>query len=237
MTRTNHFILGNSIEAPFPENTESVVLATGCFWGAEKSFWRMPGVYTTAVGYAGGSSAASYEQVCTGRTGHTEAVLVVWETDKLSYTDIIRQFLANHDPTQINGQGNDHGSQYRGAVYYETEDQKRITEAAFESFNKTLKENRKGKIATEVKGDQKFFYAEEYHQQYLAKPGSRPYCSARPLGIRMEDPNVWLPEDMKEKYAPKLSEEYWNQYMPSPHCVIRDPHEQIKWSVESGANM
>mmetsp|Transcript_3564 Transcript_3564/g.4114 ORF Transcript_3564/g.4114 Transcript_3564/m.4114 type:complete len:143 (+) Transcript_3564:128-556(+) len=121
-----HRVLKTKFHGPFPENTDQVIVATGCFWGSEKAFWRMPGVYTTAVGYSGGKKDnPTYEQVCSGRTGHTEAVLVVWDKDRLSFTDIVRMYLQCHNPTQVNGQGNDHGTQYRTALYYNTEEQKK----------------------------------------------------------------------------------------------------------------
>eukprot|EP00510_Aplanochytrium_minuta_P002295 CAMPEP_0184014466 /NCGR_PEP_ID=MMETSP0954-20121128/5677_1 /TAXON_ID=627963 /ORGANISM="Aplanochytrium sp, Strain PBS07" /LENGTH=191 /DNA_ID=CAMNT_0026294955 /DNA_START=237 /DNA_END=812 /DNA_ORIENTATION=+ len=189
--------------------------------------WRMPGVYTTAVGYAGGvTDKPTYEAVCSGKTGHTEAVLVVWEKDKLSFTDIMRMYLQCHDPTQVNGQGNDRGTQYRTALYYNTEEQRRVAQAAIESYEKSLGGRR---IATELKPEKNFFYAEDYHQQYLASPGSRPYCSARPQGVQLEPAEKWLPKDLKESFAAKLDEKFWEKHAPTPHCVLRDPHDQIKW--------
>jgi len=226
-----HFVLKTPIKGQF-EGMEQVVFGTGCFWGAEKGFWRMPGVYTTAVGYAGGSiENPTYEQTCSGRSGHTEAVLVVFDPKKLSFVDIMRQFLQCHDPRQKDGQGNDRGTQYRGAFYYSNEEQKQIGLAAIKQYEKQLN----GKIQTEVKAlsdSNKFFYAEEAHQQYLAKPGSRPYCSAMPTGVQLADYKEWCPTDLQKKYAPKLGEDYWKVHAPSPHCVIREPNEQISWPAK-----
>eukprot|EP00511_Aplanochytrium_stocchinoi_P005929 CAMPEP_0204822614 /NCGR_PEP_ID=MMETSP1346-20131115/800_1 /ASSEMBLY_ACC=CAM_ASM_000771 /TAXON_ID=215587 /ORGANISM="Aplanochytrium stocchinoi, Strain GSBS06" /LENGTH=233 /DNA_ID=CAMNT_0051948929 /DNA_START=276 /DNA_END=977 /DNA_ORIENTATION=- len=229
---TEHRILGTNFKGPFPEGTDSCVVATGCFWGSEKAMWRMPGMYTTAVVYAGGPTKdPTYQKVCSGNTGHTEAVLCVWETDKLSFTDVVRMYLQCHDPTQVNGQGNDRGTQYRTALYYNSDDQKRITEAAIASYEKSLGGRT---IATELralkpKGDVEYYYAEDYHQQYLASPGARQYCSAQPQGVQLENAERWLPEDLKGKYTPKLPEAFWEKHAPTPHCVLREPHEQFKW--------
>eukprot|EP00511_Aplanochytrium_stocchinoi_P012626 CAMPEP_0204877730 /NCGR_PEP_ID=MMETSP1348-20121228/48353_1 /ASSEMBLY_ACC=CAM_ASM_000700 /TAXON_ID=215587 /ORGANISM="Aplanochytrium stocchinoi, Strain GSBS06" /LENGTH=223 /DNA_ID=CAMNT_0052034633 /DNA_START=171 /DNA_END=839 /DNA_ORIENTATION=- len=222
-----HRVLKTKFHGPFPENTDQVIVATGCFWGSEKAFWRMPGVYTTAVGYSGGKKDnPTYEQVCSGRTGHTEAVLVVWDKDRLSFTDIVRMYLQCHNPTQVNGQGNDHGTQYRTALYYNTEEQKKVAEAAIRSYEKSLGGR---KIATELKPENRFYYAEDYHQQYLASPGARKYCSAQPQGVQLEPAEKWLPADLKKVFAPKLGEDFWNKHAPKPHCVLNDPHEQIVW--------
>lgn len=222
-----HRVLGTKITGPFPENLAYVILATGCFWGSEKSFWRLPGVYTTAVGYSGGKAKkATYNEVCSGTTGHTESVLVVWDPAKLSIVDIVRMFLQCHNPTQVNGQGNDTGTQYRSAFYFNTDDQKRIGLAAIKSYEKSLG-NRK--IATEVKqvGMESFIYAEDYHQQYLASPGARKYCSAQPQEVNMEDAKNWVPEDLYTTYAPKLDDKFWAKHAPTFHCVLREPDEQI----------
>lgn len=229
MTATNgiHRILENPFKPPFPTGTEYIIVATGCFWGSEKAFWRMPGVYTTAVGYAGGHTKnPTYHQVCSGSTGHTEAVLVVWNPDMISLADITRMFLQSHNPTQVNGQGHDHGTQYRTAFYYHNDIQKRIGEAAIASYEKSLGK----KIATEVKNVtiDKFVYAEDYHQQYLAAPGARKYCSAQPQEVDMVPNGDWLPKDLQEQFRPMLDEKFWEKHAPSPHCVLNDPHEQIK---------
>lgn len=222
-----HRVLKTNFRGPFPAGTDSVIVATGCFWGSEKAMWRMPGVYTTAVGYAGGlTKNPSYEEVCSGRTGHTEAVLVVWEKNKLSFTDIVRMYLQCHNPTQVNGQGNDRGTQYRTALYYNTEAQKEIAEAAIKSYEKSLGGR---KCATELKPEQEFYYAEDYHQQYLASPGARKYCSAQPQNVQLQPAKTWLPDKYMSDFAPKLGEDFWEIYAPKPHCVVNDPHEQIVW--------
>jgi len=221
-----HVILKTPIQGKGLEDKERIVCGNGCFWGSEVGMWKLPGMFSTAVIYAGGNTEnPTYEQVCSGHTGHAEGVVAWWEPEKLSYVDVMRQFLQSHDPTQVNGQGNDRGTQYRSIVLYENEDQKRIAEAAIKHYEKTIGK----KIATEVKPFDKFYHAEQYHQQYLARPGSRPYCSAQPLGIQLGDYRKWLPEDLQEKYKPKLPEEFWAKHTPTPHCVLRLPKEQIKW--------
>jgi len=226
-----HFVLQTSLNPDdIPKGFEHCVFATGCFWGAEKGFWRMPGMYVTAVGYAGGTDAnPTYNQVCSGSTGHTEAVMTVWDPSQLSFVDVMRQFLQCHDPSQVNGQGNDRGSQYRGAFYYVDEVQHRIGTAAIEEYEKLIGK----KIATEVKPLDHFHFAEQYHQQYLSRPGARPYCSASPLGINLTPFESWGPADLIDKFQPKLGEDYWAKHAPSPHCVLREPHEQIKWRLNS----
>jgi len=233
-TMTEHRVLKTNFKGPFPDNTDKVVVATGCFWGSEKAMWRMPGMYTTAVGYAGGKTLdPTYQEVCSGRSGHTEAVLCVWDKEKLNFSDVVRMYLQCHNPTQVNGQGNDHGTQYRTALYYYTAEQKKVAEAAIASYEKSLGGR---KIATELRqmkedgeGEVIFYYAEDYHQQYLASPGARNYCSAQPQGVQLDPATEWLPNDLEEAFMPKLNEAFWNKYAPSPHCVLRDPHEQIKW--------
>lgn len=225
-----HFILKNPLAGDFKaKGLEEAVFATGCFWGAETGMWKFPGVYTTAVVYAGGETLnPTYEQVCSGRTGHTEGVYVVWDPKKVSFTDIFRQFLQSHDPSQKNRQGNDVGTQYRGAFYYTNDEQKRVGEAAIKQYEKQLGRT----LHTEVRElgqDAKMFYAEDYHQQYLAKPGSRPYCSAMPTGVNLAAAEEWLPDDLKEKYMPKLPEAYWEIHAPSPHCVLRLDKLPIQW--------
>jgi peptide-methionine (S)-S-oxide reductase len=172
-----HFVTGGSYLAPFPEGTETAYLAMGCFWGAERIFWQLPGVVTTAVGYQGGITAnPSYEEVCTGRTGHTEAVLVVYDPVQVSYEALLKAFWENHDPTQGMRQGNDVGTQYRSAIYTTTEAQAAVAAQSVESYQASLNNGGFGEITTEVAPAGPFYYAEEYHQQYLAKnPGG--YCN------------------------------------------------------------
>ena len=178
-----HYVLGTPLEPPFAEGSEVAVLGLGCFWGAERLFWQLPGVYTTAVGYAGGYTPnPSYEEVCSGRTGHTEAVLVVFDPSKLSYDDVLRTFWEGHDPTQGMRQGNDIGTQYRSAIYACGEEQHRLAEASREAYQRALERVGRGRITTEIREVGEFHYAEDYHQQYLAKnPGG--YCGLGGTGV------------------------------------------------------
>ena len=220
MTFNNHAVLGTSITAPLMNNEEEAFFACGCFWGAEKGFWKLPGVITTAVGYAGGSKKEpTYNQVCTGRTGHTEIVKATWNPDILGFSDLLKLFWECHNPTQGNRQGNDRGSQYRSAIYTTNKVQKDLSMASLNSYQKLLTANGFGKITTEIKENEKFYYAEEYHQQYLAKPGSRPYCSAMPTKVSLGDfPGCCY----------KLKKEVWSFYDWSiSHCVLRSDNNQI----------
>jgi peptide-methionine (S)-S-oxide reductase len=178
-----HDVLGTPIAPPFPDNLEQAVFGMGCFWGAERVFWRAPGVYTTAVGYAGGFTPnPTYEEVCSGRTGHTEAVLVVFDPAATSYEEMLRLFWENHDPTQGMRQGNDVGTQYRSAVYWETPEQREAVEQTREAFAAKLRESGYGDITTEVAEAGPFYYAEDYHQQYLAK-NPNGYCGLGGTGV------------------------------------------------------
>lgn len=173
----------HGIKPPFPEGMSTVVFGLGCFWGAEQLFWTIPGVYATAVGYAGGHTPnPTYEEVCTGRTGHTEAVLVVFDPEQVSYENLLKVFWEGHDPTQGMRQGNDVGTQYRSAIYY-TDDQQRIAaESSRESFQAALNRAGYGEITTEIAPLDKFYYAEEYHQQYLHKVPNG-YCGLGETGV------------------------------------------------------
>ena len=172
-----HFVNGNSYLPPFPEGSETAVFAMGCFWGAERIFWQIPGVITTAVGYAGGFTVnPNYDDVCTGRTGHTEVVLVVYDPEQVEYDTLLKAFWENHDPTQGMRQGNDVGTQYRSAIYTTTPDQAVQAEQSKEKYQASLSEGGFGTITTELAPSGDFFYAEEYHQQYLAK-NPNGYCN------------------------------------------------------------
>jgi peptide-methionine (S)-S-oxide reductase len=178
-----HAVLGTPMKPPFPEGFERVVVGMGCFWGAERVFWTAPGVYTTAVGYAGGYTPnPSYEEVCSGSTGHTEAVLVVFDPAKTSLAEILRLFWENHDPTQGMRQGNDVGTQYRSAIYTTGEDQLRIAEASRDAYAPRLGAAGHGSITTEIKPAGTFYYAEDYHQQYLHK-NPWGYCGLGGTGV------------------------------------------------------
>jgi peptide-methionine (S)-S-oxide reductase len=179
-----HFVLGTPLESPFPEGLEMAVFGMGCFWGAERKFWEaQPGVYTTAVGYAGGYTPnPTYEEVCSGRTGHTEVVLVVFDPNQTSYDDILRVFWENHDPTQGMRQGNDVGTQYRSSIYTYGDAQAQAAQASRELFEDRLKDAGYGEITTEIEPAPEFFYAEDYHQQYLAK-NPHGYCGLGGTGV------------------------------------------------------
>jgi peptide-methionine (S)-S-oxide reductase len=165
-----HFVNGNPLVAPFPEDTETAVFGMGCFWGAERRFWKMDGVHTTGVGYAGGYTPnPSYEEVCTGRTGHSEVVLVVYRPSQVSYEQLLKIFWETHDPTQGMQQGNDIGSQYRSAIYTTTDGQLEIAKRSQDKYQAELTPLGFGEITTEIAPLGEFYYAEDYHQQYLAK--------------------------------------------------------------------
>ena len=178
-----HFVNGNRLEPPFPEGLETAYFGLGCFWGAERVFWQLPGVYTTAVGYQGGHTPnPTYEEVCSGLTGHTEAVLVVYDPKRVSYETLLKTFWEGHDPTQGMRQGNDVGTQYRSAIYWTTPEQRQKAEASQLAYNRALRDKRYGAITTEVREAPAFCYAEDYHQQYLAKnPGG--YCGLGGTGV------------------------------------------------------
>jgi peptide-methionine (S)-S-oxide reductase len=186
-----HDVLGTPLTPPFPEGLEQAVFGLGCFWGAERIFWRAPGVYTTAVGYAGGFTPnPTYEEVCSGRTGHTEAVLVVFDPKETSYDELLRLFWEGHDPTQGMRQGNDVGTQYRSAIYWTSDAQREAAEASRAMYQQELERAGYDPITTELAEAGPFYYAEPYHQQYLSKNPSG-YCSmvgtgvACPVGIRL----------------------------------------------------
>jgi peptide-methionine (S)-S-oxide reductase len=178
-----HEVLGNPIVPPFPDGYETAVFGMGCFWGAERMFWQAPGVWTTAVGYSGGYTPnPTYEEVCSGSTGHTEAVLVVYDPAETSYEQMLRIFWEGHDPTQGMRQGNDVGTQYRSGVYYADERQRELAEASRAMFGERLAEAGLDAITSEIAEAGPFYYAEPYHQQYLAKnPGG--YCGLGGTGV------------------------------------------------------
>ncbi|HTX01949.1 MAG TPA: peptide-methionine (S)-S-oxide reductase MsrA, partial [Acidimicrobiales bacterium] len=178
-----HLVLGTPIVPPFPEQMEQAQFALGCFWGAERKFWQVPGVYTTAAGYAGGSTPnPTYEEVCSGRTGHAETVLVVFDPDAVSYEELLTVFFESHDPTQLNRQGNDVGTQYRSAIFTTSATQRKAALAARDRYQQALGAAGHGRIVTEIAGAGPFYYAEDYHQQYLA---ANPfgYCGLGGTGV------------------------------------------------------
>jgi peptide-methionine (S)-S-oxide reductase len=178
-----HDVLGNPIAPPFPDGFEQAVFGMGCFWGAERLFWQADGVWTTAVGYAGGNTPnPTYEEVCSGSTGHTEAVLVVFDPAKTSYEEMLRIFWEGHDPTQGMRQGNDAGTQYRSAIYFTTPGQEAAAEASRAMYQERLQDSGHGEITTEIAASGPFYYAEDYHQQYLAK-NPNGYCGLGSTGV------------------------------------------------------
>ena len=165
-----HFVNGNQLFGPFPEATEVAVFGMGCFWGAERRFWKLPGVYTTSAGYAGGVTPnPTYEEVCTGRTGHAEVVMVVYRPEEVSYDEILRVFWETHDPTQGYRQGNDVGTQYRSTIYTTTDDQLDGAKRSKDIYQSVLTEQGFGEITTDIEPLGEYYFAEDYHQQYLAK--------------------------------------------------------------------
>ena len=178
-----HAVLGSRLRPPFPEGSERAIFGMGCFWGAEKKFWQLDGVYSTAVGYAGGYTRnPTYREVCSGATGHAEVVLVVYDPKRVSYGQLLKAFWEEHNPTQGMRQGNDVGTQYRSAIYATTPEQRREAEASREMFQRELQKAGYGRISTEVADEPAFYYAEDYHQQYLAKnPGG--YCGLGGTGV------------------------------------------------------
>jgi len=178
-----HFVNRNRLTPPFPDGLERAVFGMGCFWGAEKKFWQLRGVYSTAVGYAGGTTPnPTYREVCTGMTGHNEVVLVVFDPSVITYDDLLKAFWENHNPTQGMRQGNDVGTQYRSGIYYFDEAQKRAAERSRDAFQQQLKAAGYGGITTEIQPAPEFYYAEDYHQQYLAKNPDG-YCGLGGTGV------------------------------------------------------
>jgi peptide-methionine (S)-S-oxide reductase len=189
-----HFVNGRRIQPPFPDGLERALFGLGCFWGAEQTFWQLPGVYSTAVGYAGGHTVnPTYRQVCSGTTGHAEVVLVVYDPKRIRYEDLLRTFWESHDPTQGMRQGNDVGAQYRSAIYTFSPEQRAAAEESRRIFQRALDEAGHGTITTEIRDAPPFFYAEDYHQQYLAKnPGG--YCPDHSCGVSFKSAELEVSE-------------------------------------------
>ena len=231
-----HFVLGNKLEE-VPDGMKVAVFANGCFWGSEKGIWRLPGdgIHSTAVGYcAGYTPNPTYEEACSGRTGHTEGVRVVYDPTKISFVDILRWFWEAHDPCSGMGQGNDRGTQYRSGFYYFDEEQKQLIESSKVAYETAL--NNDKKITTEIAAatdyDQLWYFGESYHQQYLAKPGARPYCSAKPQGVSVPSYEEWTPfgddDKLNDYHRPKLPESFWSKHAPQKGCsVVNAPNGVI----------
>jgi len=189
-----HFVNGRRIVAPFPAGLSEAVFGLGCFWGAERLFWQLPGVYSTAVGYTGGFTPnPTYEEVCSGRTGHAEVVRVIYDPKVISYEALLRAFWEAHDPTQGMRQGNDAGTQYRSAIYVFNEEQREAAEESRRVYQNRLRAAGKGEITTEILDTPTFFYAEDYHQQYLAKNPAG-YCPDHSCGIPYKSPVLQVGE-------------------------------------------
>ena len=221
---TVHRILKTDIKKdPSPEEDE-IIFGCGCFWGAEKCFWKLPGVITTSVGYAGGiKSNPTYYEVCSGLTGHSEVVKVIWDKREIDISDLLKMFWECHDPTQKNRQGNDIGTQYRSAIFYKNENNKKIVLASKNQYQKELNKNNLGLIETEIKKIDTFYYAEPYHQQYLASTGSRQYCSASPTKVKLGD-------FTGSNY--KLKEGIWENFnWEVDKCVLRSDNNPIKNNI------
>jgi peptide-methionine (S)-S-oxide reductase len=185
-----HAVLGTRLQPPFPEGIETAYFALGCFWGAERLFWKLDGVYTTAAGYQNGFTPnPTYEEVCSGRTGHAEAVLVAFDPEKISYGQLLKVFFEEHDPTQGMRQGNDVGTQYRSGVYYANEAQREVAEMTLRSYNEALVASGHAQVTTEIEPAGPFYYAEEYHQQYLHKVPNG-YCGLAGTGVSCQVPAV-----------------------------------------------
>jgi peptide-methionine (S)-S-oxide reductase len=186
----DHAVLGTPMAPPFPDDTEQVIVGMGCFWGAEKAFWQLPGVYTTAVGYSGGITPnPTYEEVCSGRTGQNEVVLVVYRPAEVSFDEVLRAFWEGHNPTQGMRQGNDVGTQYRSGIYFVNDAQKATAEMAREAYDESLRAAGHESITTEVEPAGVFYYAEDYHQQYLHKVPNG-YCGLAGTGVSCRIPTA-----------------------------------------------
>ena len=204
-----------------PENSEDFILfGCGCFWGAEKCFWKLPGVITTSVGYSGGKTEyPTYNEVCSGNTGHSEVVKVVWDKNVIDISDLLKMFWECHDPTQKDRQGNDYGSQYRSAIYFNSKSQLETIINSQKAYQKALEKNNFGKIETEIKEINKYFYAEDYHQQYLASLGSRQYCSASPTKVILKN---------FDKCNYKLENQIWENFnWDVDKCVLTSTNDPI----------
>ena len=219
-----HRILKTDIKKDPNPHEDEILFGCGCFWGAEKCFWKLPGVVTTSVGYAGGDkSNPSYYEVCSGLTGHSEVVRVIWDKNKIDISDLLKMFWECHDPTQKNRQGNDIGTQYRSAIYYKNENNKKIILSSKEQYQKELNKKNLALIETEIKMINTYYYAEDYHQQYLASPGSRQYCSASPTKVK-------LGSFKGSNY--KLDSYIWENFnWEVDKCVLRSDNNPIKNNI------
>ena len=216
-----HRILKSNYKKNPNSNEDVIIFGCGCFWGAEKCFWKLPGIVTTSVGYAGGiKKNPSYYEVCSGLTGHAEVVRVVWDTNEIDISDLLKMFWECHNPTQKNRQGNDIGSQYRSTIYYTNENKKDLIIASKKAYQNELNKKDIGLIQTEIKMIDTYYFAEEYHQQYLAIDGSRQYCSAAPTKVKLGNFDG-------SNY--KLKNEIWENFnWEVDKCVLRSDNNPIK---------
>ena len=220
-TNILHRILNTGIKEEPKDQEDAIIFGCGCFWGAEKCFWKLPGVITTSVGYAGGEkNNPSYYEVCSGITGHAEVVKVVWNVNKIDISDLLKMFWECHNPTQKNRQGNDMGTQYRSTIYYKNDRNKDKIYSSKEAYQKELYKNNLGLIETEIKKIDTYYYAEDYHQQYLAVEGSRQYCSASPTKVKLgsfNNCNYKLPIEIWENFNWDIDK-----------CVLRSNNKPIE---------
>ena len=180
----NHFVNGNKVKPPYPDNHERLIVGMGCFWGAERMFWQQEGVYSTSVGYSAGKTTdPTYNEVCSGVTDHAEVVLIVYDTETINLNSLLAIFWEGHNPTQFMRQGNDIGTQYRSIIFYDEDETRLRIESSRDQYQNELEKAGYGKIVTEIQSSEKFFYAEDYHQQYLAKNPSG-YCGLGGTGIK-----------------------------------------------------
>ncbi len=223
---SRHEVLGTPLEPPYPDGIETAIFALGCFWGAERLYWQMPGVYTTAVGYTGGfTQNPTYEEACSGRTGHAEAVLIAFDPAKVSYETLLKTFFEEHNPTQGMRQGNDVGTQYRSAIYHTTEDQRRVAEMARDAYNDALKQAGHDEITTEIVPAGPFYFAEDYHQQYLHKVPNG-YCGLKGTGVECAIPTAPIAggADVSDpaEAMPTNEEEWRKRLTPEQYAVLRE---------------
>ena len=219
-----HRILKTNFKKEPSLQEDEIIFGCGCFWGAEKCFWKLPGVVSTSVGYAGGNkSNPTYFEVCSGLTGHSEVVRVIWNKSEIDISDLLKMFWECHDPTQKNRQGNDIGTQYRSAIYFKNDNNKKIILASKEQYQKELIKKDFGRIETEIKKIDTYYFAEQYHQQYLASAGSRQYCSASPTKVK-------LGKFTGSNY--KLKDFVWENFnWEVDKCVLRSDNNPLKCNL------